>query len=136
MASRIKLPNRDSGTRVELGPEGSLVEFRVKPVTLEIENELADIQLENQRIEENPDSRPQDFAEAEIRQLDVILEATEAPVNASAVTKVPSEVLLGDLGDPEATPPRERREGYLTGAITRAQIREVTARIMATVRPM
>jgi len=135
VAQRIKLPKRDPGIRVELGPEGQLVEFALKPMTLQIEEELHDIRRENAEIEENPDSRPLDFAEAELRQLDVVLEPTNANRNQGAVTTVPSEVMLGDTGDPDADPPREPRPGYLTGAITRGQIQETLARIMGALRP-
>jgi hypothetical protein len=129
------MPKRDPGIRVELGPEGSQVEFALRPMTLEIEEELHDIRRENAEIEENPDSRPLDFAEAELRQLDVVLEATNANRNQGAPTTVPSEVMLGDPGDPNADPPREPRPGYLTGAVTRGQIQDTLARIMGALRP-
>lgn len=137
MAQRIKLPNRDPNIKVELGPNpDSVVEFKVKPMTLEIENELSDIRRENAAVEENPDSGPQDYAEAELKQLDVVLEATNANKNQGAPTTVPSEVMLGDPGDPDADPPVEPRPGYLTGAITRLQIQETVARILNAIRPM
>jgi hypothetical protein len=129
VGQRIKLPKRDPGIRVELGPEGKVVEFALKPMTLEIEEELHDIRRENATIEESPDSRPLDFAEAELRQLDVVLEATNANKNEGAATTVPSEVMLGD---PDADPPRP---GYLTGEITRGQIQDTLARIMGALRP-
>jgi hypothetical protein len=129
VGQRIKLPKRDPGIRVELGPESQLVEFALKPMTLEIEEQLHDIRRENLTVEENPDSRPLDFAEAELRQLDVVLEVTNANRNQDAPTTVPSEVMLGD---PDGDPPRP---GYLTGDITRGQIQETLARIMGALRP-
>ena len=135
MSQRIKLPSRDPGVRVELGAEGNVVEYALKPVTLDIEEQLHDISRENEEVQMNPDSRPRDIAEAEVRQLDVILEPTSAPINGKAATTVPSEMLMGDPGDPDADPPRPPRPGYLTGAITRGQIQTTVQRIIQAARP-
>jgi hypothetical protein len=138
MTQRIKLPARDPGVRVELGEHaGAIVEFRMRPVTMQIEEELDALQDESRRVEANPDSKPYDLCEAEVKQLDIILEPVATPAGDAprTVPTVPSEILLGDVGDPDADPPREPRKGYVTGDVTRAQIRHTVERIVQAARP-
>lgn len=132
MSQRIKLPKRDPGVRVDLGPEGAEVEFALKPITLEIEEELKQIERENAEVQMNPDSSALDLAEAELRQLDVILEPTGKQQNSKAWSQVPSELLLGCAGEGEK---EERQPGYLTGDVTRSQIQSTVARIIQAARP-
>lgn len=134
MTQRIKLPNRDPGIRVELGSD-PIVEYRMKPVTLEIEEQLDELEAESRRVAENPDSKPIDYAEVELRQLDIVLEAMPRPAGDQKTDPVPSELLLGDVGDPDATPPRPARPGYVTGDVTRAQILSLVSRITQAARP-
>lgn len=137
MATRIKLPARDPGVRVELGEGSNVVEFKMIPITMEIEEALEDLRRQSQEIEANPDSKPIDLAEAEVAQLDVILEPVAAPAGDRERTcpTVPSEILIGDEGDPEATPPREPVPGYKTGHVTRSQIQHTVARVIEAARP-
>lgn len=137
MAQRIKLPPRDPGVRVELGEGSDVVEFRLKPVTLEIEEALTEMQRESREVEANPDSKPLDVCEVEVKQLDILLEPVAGPAGdrERTVPTVPSEILIGDLGDESAEPPRPPRPGYVTGAVTRGQIQATCQRIFEAARP-
>jgi hypothetical protein len=137
MATRIKVPARDPGVRVELGEHlGSISDFKLKPITMEIEEELNELQRVSRQVEENPDSKPFDLAEAEVKQLDVILEPVARPAGDGPREELlPSEIMLGDLGEETGDPPRPRREGYVTGAVTRSQIQATVIRVIEAARP-
>lgn len=137
MSQRIKLPPRDPDVRVELGEGSNIVEFKLKPITLEIEEQLEDLARRNREVEANPDSKVMDITVAEVAQLDVILEPVASPAGdrPRTVCTVPSEILIGQRGDPTAEPPVEERPGYVTGAVTRAQIQHTVQRITEAARP-
>lgn len=122
MAQRIKLPDRDPNVRVELGSQkdGSLTEYRMRPVTMEIEEELDQLQRESLELEANPDSKPIDLCEAEVRQLDIVLEPLPRPDGDSGSDPTPSELLI---------------PSYKNGDVTRSQIRHMVGRIVASARP-
>jgi len=86
-------------------------------------------------VEANPDSKPIDLAESEVAQLDVILEPLPRPAGDTKVDLKPSELLIGDVGDETADPPRPARPGYVTGDVTRAQIQHTVQRIIQAARP-
>jgi hypothetical protein len=139
MTQRIKLPARDPGVRVELGDHAdTVVEFRMVPVTMQKEEELEALERETREVEANPDASPFDHCEAEVKQLDIILEPVKAPGGDQSrpFDTTPSAILLGDAGDPDASPPVPPRKGYITGDVTRAQIRATVQRIVQAARPM
>ncbi len=135
MSQRIKLPSRDPGVKVELGQGDELTEFKMKPVTIDIEEELNECIRAAADVEANPDSKPIDLAEAEVAQLDIILEPLPRPAGDTKEDRKPSELLIGDVGDETADPPVRPRPGYVTGDVTRAQIQSTVARIISAARP-
>lgn len=120
MTQRIKLPNRDPGVRVELGEGSDVVEYKMRPVTMAIEEELDQLEREAREIEANPDAKPIDHCEAEVKQLDIILEPLPRPAGDQKTDPKPSEILM---------------PAYEKGDVTRAQIRHTVSRIVAAARP-
>lgn len=120
MAQRIKLPPRDPGVKVELGEGSDVTEYRMKPVTMEIEEELKQLERETLELESNPDAKAYDLTEAEVKQLDIILEPLPRPGGDTKVDPKPSEILM---------------PAYEKGEVTRAQIRHTVARIVSAARP-
>lgn len=137
MATRLKLPARDPGVKIELGDQSTgIVEYRLKPITMEIEEELSDCERRAREVEGNPDSRPLDLCEAELAQLDIVLEPMPRPAgDIGNGDPLPSTKLLGDPGDPGADPPKPKVPGYKTGDVTRSQIRSLVERVTAAARP-
>lgn len=122
MTQRLKLPDIDPGVTIELGKGTDAVEFKMKAVTLSVEEELEEVHRQIDRVAENPDSKPLDRMEAQLAQLDVLFEPLKKPagdVDTGRATK-PSELLL---------------PGYKNNEITARQINNLIARMMDAARP-
>jgi hypothetical protein len=109
MARRLKLPI-DSSTTLELPLEGGdTVTFKSVPITMQVEDDLADIAKEISRIELDDDTGPLDEITATVEQLDVLLKR-DAAANPDK-PETPSEVLIGyyEANDPRFTGPVIRK---------------------------
>lgn len=106
---------------VTLDHEGQKVAFKMKPVTMEVEDALDDCSREIRRINENPDSKPLERTTAIAAQLDVLL--LPVPVAAGDVPRdipPPSEILLA---------------AYEAGQVEGIQIRKLVDDMVTQARP-
>jgi hypothetical protein len=113
----------DPGIEVELEWKGQKLDFKMKPVTLEVEDELDECSREIQRVNENSDSRPIDRTQAIAAQLDVLL--------------VPLPRPAGDTGG-ESTPTKPTDillPAYEAGEVTGMQIRKLVDDMVTQARP-
>lgn len=122
MTQRLKLPDIDPGVTIELGKGTDAVEFKMKAVTLSVEEELDGVHREIDRVAENPDSGPLDRMEVQLKQLDVLFEPLPRPGGDvdTGRAQTPSEVLL---------------PAYKSEEITARQINNLIARMMEAARP-
>lgn len=123
MGRTIKMAKVDPGITVEVGPSDDTAEFKMKPITQEVEDDLDDCSREIQRVMENPDSTPRDRCEAIVSQLDAMLEPLPRPagdVLSDRQKRTPSQILL---------------PAYDEQKITRAQINDLVDKLVAAGRP-
>jgi hypothetical protein len=122
MTRTLKLTDIDPGVQVELGREGAVNTFRMKPITIDVEEELMDVERELNRVREDENARPIDLMKAQVAQLDVILEPVPVPAGDGETSKpkTPSEALL---------PPYEQ------GKVTARQINHLVNSMMSAARP-
>lgn len=123
MARRLKLPDIDPDVTIELGVKGALTEFKMKIVTLAVEEELEEVQDEMDRVASSSGAKPLDRMEAQVKQLDALFEEMPRPggdtVREGRV-KTPSEALI---------PP------YKEGKVTARQINALIGQMMEAARP-
>lgn len=123
MGRTIKMAKVDPGITVEVGPPDDTVEFKMKPITQEVEDDLDDCSREIQRVMENEDSTPRDRCESIVNQLDAMLEPLPRPagdVVSEKAKRKPSEILMA---------------AYDSQKITRAQINDLVDKLVAAGRP-
>lgn len=122
MTQRLKLPDIDPGVTIELGSGTDAVEFKMKPVTLDVEEALDEVHREIDRVAENPDSGPLDRMEVQLKQLDVLFDPLPRPGGDvdTGRPKTPSEALL---------------PGYKDKKVTARQINNLIGRMMEAARP-
>jgi hypothetical protein len=123
MGRTIKMAKVDPGITVEVGTPDDTVEFKMKPITQEVEDDLDDCSREIQRVMENPDSTPRDRCESIVAQLDAMLEPLPRPggdVVGEHQKRQPSEILM---------------TAYDSQKITRAQVNDLVDKLVAAGRP-
>lgn len=125
MAQRVKMPKIDPGVVVDITDysvdPGAEYHFSMKPVTLDVEEELEEAQKEVVQVESNPDASPVDRMEVQLKQLDIILEPQARPGGDSFDEKTPTELLL---------------PGYKEKKVTATQIRSLVSQIVERSRPI
>lgn len=96
MAKRLKLKGAGSGVTVELDDRnGTNAVYKMKPVTLDVEEELDDCSREIDRLAEDPETRPLERLEAIAAQLDVLLTREDAPPGEKPLK--PTDLLIPAL---------------------------------------
>lgn len=123
MGRTIKMAKVDPGITVEVGPSDDTVEFKMLPITQEVEDDLDDCSREIQRVMEQENSTPRDRCESIVAQLDVMLAPLPRPagdVVSDAAKRKPSEILLA---------------AYDAQKITRSQINDLVDKLVAAGRP-
>lgn len=123
MARRLTLPDIDPNVVIELGKGDKVSEFKMKIVTLAVEEELEDVQEEMDRVAAASGSKPLDRMEAQVKQLDVLFEEMPRPagdVDAVGRPKTPTEALIAP---------------YKDGKVTARQINSLIGQMMEAARP-
>jgi hypothetical protein len=123
MSQRVKLPKIDPGVTVDIAdPEsGTEHHFKMIPITLEVEEQIEELQKETTAVENNPDSTPVDRMEVQVKQLDIVLVPVERPAGDKFEEKTPTELLI---------------PGYKDGKVTATQIRALVQNIVERSRPI
>lgn len=118
--ANVKL-RKGSKVEVTLDYKGRKVAFKMKPITLKVEEELDDCSREIRRVNENPDSRPLERTSVIAAQLDVLLEPVPAPA--------------GDVGEAVPPPSEILLEGYEAEDLEGVQVRTLVDDLVTQARP-
>lgn len=120
---RVKMGKVDPKLDVEIEiPGDKTYDYKAIPVTLDVEEELEELEAEVRKVEENPDSTPQDRVRCQLQQLDCILRPKDRPA--------------GDTGE---GPPEKVSEllmpAYEDRKVTAMVIRNLAIDILNGIRP-
>jgi len=117
----IKVPGFDPKATVEIPHDGKTLDFKVLPITIDIEEALEACQKTAFEVQNDERSGPLDLFTAEAEQLDVILEPVARPAGDQATAPPqPSAILI---------------EAYKGKKFTRSQLRGLVGEIIEAARP-
>lgn len=119
MAKRLKLKGSGSGVTVELdNRKGLNAVYKMKPITLDVEEELDDCAREIDRLAEDFETRPLERMEALAAQLDVMLTREDAPPGDKPLK--PTDLLM---------------PAYKAGDVTGMEIKDLVREMITAARP-
>lgn len=139
MSRRIKLakPNPDDQVRIELGREGDIAQFRLKPITIDVEDEL-EVCQENILGALEPDfeaAEHEDNEEGEDDTTRRVRLAREQRIKLVAAKVSQLDVLLEPVDGRKRTPSEILLQEYERGAVTRDEIDKLILDIVEAGRP-